>query len=188
MSLKIEVEITGVAELIQRLDGFKRGVRGKILRTAVTKSTRIMLKRAKSRVPFRTRETAHSNIQPMKLLKKSLAVKIKTYGSGAVVGVIGPRKGMKTRVGVRVRGGKAREVKTYDPKSRTYSGKKIKQTKVGDPIYEDPVNITHLVEFGTKTAKAQPFLRPALEESRGEVYAIFEREINDGIAAAGGKG
>lgn len=40
---------------------------------------------------------------------------------------------------------------------------------------------SRFVEFGTRKMKAQPFLRPALEEEKGKVRNIFRAKIEDVI-------
>lgn len=81
------------------------------------------------------------------LLAKSLGRKTKVFrNDGAVVGIVGPRVGFKKQTGV---------VKT---------GK-----KAGQPIMENPTQIAHLIEKGTRRSRAFPFMRPALDESKGEV-------------------
>lgn len=185
MAFKVHCQIDGLKELIGRLTGLKMKMRNKILRTATTKAARLIAKKAKQKCPVRMtggqvarqakrlrkegiaappKIAAASNITPLKLLKKSIGQKVKTYKSGVVVGIVGPRKGFRAEIGKRVRKGK--------------------KSNVGDPIYADPVNYAHLVELGTKHSKAQPFLRPALEESKDEIRAIFAEEIRAGLAAA----
>lgn len=46
-------------------------------------------------------------------------------------------------------------------------------TKTGQVI---PANYAHLVEFGTKTASAHPFLRPALAETKGAAMDAITAE------------
>lgn len=89
-----------------------------------------------------------------RVLKKSLGRKLKVYRNGTVVGIIGPRTGRKVQVGT-VRTG----------------------PNAGQPIYEDPSNIAHLVELGTHRSRAYPFMRPALEESRGEASSAVAEAV-----------
>ena len=53
-----------------------------------------------------------------------------------------------------------------DPKVEgEYKGKKVKPSKYA-----------HLVEFGTRTAKAHPFLRPALNEGKDDAFKAVTAE------------
>ncbi len=160
MAFAIKAKIDGLAPLLRRLENVKRGTRNKILRPAVTKAARIVNNAAKTAVkPGKTgRQKTRNGI-----LKKSLGVKIASYET-TVIGVIGPRKGFKTQVGVRTRGGT--------------------KSNVGDPIYEDPANIAHLVEYGhggPHPAPPHPFMRPAWENSRSEIKATMASDIQAGL-------
>jgi HK97 gp10 family phage protein len=85
------------------------------------------------------------------LLKKSLGRKVKVYRKeGAVVGIVGPRTGFRRQVGT---------------------------TKDGRPVFENPTQIAHLVEKGTRRSRAKPFMRPALEESRGDVSSAVAEAV-----------
>jgi HK97 gp10 family phage protein len=84
----IKAQIDGVKDMLAALDGLKKAVRNRILKRAVNKGIKIILKAAKGRAP---RESG--------LLKKSLGSKVKVYrSSGVVVGIVGPRKGFKGEV------------------------------------------------------------------------------------------
>lgn len=94
------------------------------------------------------------------LLRKSMGSKVKTYKGGAVVAVVGPRTGFRTQVGSK---------------------------RDGTPVYADPVKYAHLVELGTATTAARPFLRPALRGSRKEAAEIIRRGVAEGLAAEANK-
>ncbi len=178
MSFAIEGKWEGLADVFKRLEGLSRKVTGKILRPAVKHAAKIVLKAVKAKVPTRTRN-----------LKKSLAVKVKTYRrTGTVVAIIGPRKGRKTQIGTYSRG-----------------------PNKGKPIYEDPANIAHLVEFGTRPhaigkgsrlarvlksgrltkeiqtggmhpgAAAQSFIRAGWDATKGPAEQTLRTEILEGL-------
>jgi len=48
----------------------------------------------------------------------------------------------------------------------------------------NPAKYAHLVEFGTSTAPANPFLRPAVEESRQEVFNKMSQGIEKAVDRA----
>lgn len=87
MTFKIKSEVN-VKDLMSSLDGLKNAVKNRILKKAVNKGCKIILKAAKAKAP---RETG--------LLKKSLGSKVKVYrNTGVVVGIVGPRKGFRQEV------------------------------------------------------------------------------------------
>ena len=45
-----------------------------------------------------------------------------------------------------------------------------------------PANYAHLVEFGTVTTRAKPFLRPALDSSRAAVFSKMSERARVGLA------
>lgn len=79
------------------------------------------------------------------ILKRSLGIKAKVYGSTPYA-VIGPRFGVKGTPRI------------------TAKGKKITP---------HPYFYSRLVENGTARTAAKPFMRPALDASRGKVHAEF---------------
>lgn len=161
----IKGKLEGVGDVFKRIENLKRSARNKILRPAINSAASVVLKAAKAKVPERS--NAPLNIESLKLLKKSLGRKSKTYPSGAVVAIVGARKGFRAQIGVRVRNGV--------------------KSKIGDPIYEDPANIAHLVEFGhggPHPAPPHPFLRPAYDETKGQVTSLIASKVKEGIAKA----
>lgn len=83
MPWKIKARLSGLEAAIGRLDRLKKAVRNRVLRRAVTAASRVVLRAIKGA------ETARRSGQ----LRRSLGMKVKTYASGKVVGVVGPRKG-----------------------------------------------------------------------------------------------
>jgi HK97 gp10 family phage protein len=128
-SIGAKVDVKAVMLVLDRV---KQGTRGKVLRKNVGKCSRIVLKASKAKCPVRTDNSGFRKENKTRgLLKKSLGVKVATY-SKAVVGIIGPRKGFKAQTGT---------IKSGPNK--------------GKPIFEDPSNIAHLVEFGTRPHSLQ---------------------------------
>lgn len=157
---RIKGKLEGVAELTAGLRELARGVRNRVVRRMVTSASRVVLQAAKSRVPVQ-----HG------LLKKALGVKTKTYGSGTVVAVVGPRvdaKGakkqrFKVKVGIRTRG-----------------------KNQGADVYAVPANYAHLVEFGhggPQPAPPHPFLRPAFDETKDQARSAMAQAAVQGLQA-----
>lgn len=176
-STTIRAEVDGLADVMKKLDGLKRRIRGRVLRQAVRAGSGIILSAAKKRV----KAVSHSLTQKalgqlavedlelldrVGLLRNSLGVKMVVRRDGSALAVIGPRRGFKSQIGVRKRSGK-------------FSQK-------GDPIYEDPANIGHLVEFGhggPHPAPPHPFMRPAWDESLSAVRSKMAAVMAAGITS-----
>lgn len=82
----IEAKTIGFAEAEKQLSRTLPKTAKKALRSGVAKGSRLLAKRAKSRV-----HKGHGGVPG--LLKKSIGQKVKVYKRGEVVGIIGPRKG-----------------------------------------------------------------------------------------------
>ena len=94
-------------------------------------------------------------------LKKSIRIKVKNYKGKAVwVSVIGPKSDFKKSKGKRKRG-----------------------PKKGEPIQHRPSNYARLVEKGTKTAKAQPFLKPALKQTASKFQQLLRSSVKEQLGA-----
>jgi HK97 gp10 family phage protein len=141
------MKVTGLDEVLGRMRGLAAKVQKKVAKDAVGKAGQIILWDAKGRV----RKVSG-------LLRKSLGRKVKVYrNTGVATAVVGPRRGFKVVLGVRVRGKAA-----------------------GKTYHADPTHYSHLVEKGTNRSQAFPFLGAALEASRG----ACEKAMADTIMAA----
>lgn len=151
MPFLARANLSGMRPLLDRLAAFGEKVRKKVTRAMVAAGGRAVAKQAKRRA---AKETG--------LLRRSIGSKVKTYGSGVVVAVVGPRLGFRKQV--------------TRPRNRPHAGAQI----------ADPVKYAHLVELGTSKTVAKPFLAPALAD--GSVRAAMEAAAVRGIdaAAAGG--
>lgn len=142
-------EITGLGQLLAKLDGLKRGARNRILRPALAAAARGVVKRAKLNIRATLRRRTG-------LLARSVSAAVRTgKRAGTVYAVVGPRKGLR----------------------QTYNGRPV-----------DPTNYGHFSEFGTVKEPARPWLRPALESSRGEIRAAMAERIRGGLAKLAAKG
>jgi HK97 gp10 family phage protein len=63
---------------------------------------------------------------------------------------------------------------------------KRRKGKSGEYFPDTVERYYRFLELGTKHHPAQPFLRPALEGSKGEVLEAVKRELRGGIEAAAG--
>ncbi len=155
--LGVRANLSGTKELLAGMEDMKQAMKNKILRPAVNAMAGIFLKGAKAKCKS-------------KLIRKSLGRKVKTYKNGPV-GIVGPRKGFATVV----------------------NGEKV-----------DPANIAHLLEGGrgpvavkkasilaghgqfwgqqVGPAAAQPFLRPAYDEGKGQAIQEATTKIQEGVA------
>jgi HK97 gp10 family phage protein len=84
LGLSITIDDLGLAELAQKLDTLSRELRSKIVAPAVRHAGERLV------------AAARANIQPRfdtsGTLKNALAVRVKIYDTGRVVGVVGPRR------------------------------------------------------------------------------------------------
>lgn len=143
-----DVQLIGDKKLIKKLKGLSTATQKKIVRPSVTKAVRVIAKDAKGRAP---KDTG--------LLKKSIGQRVKTYRSGNISGIVGPRSGFKRTVEID-----------------------------GKAVIKNPTKYSHLVEFGTSRKAARPFLRPALEAKKSEAVRIMTTEINANIKKQIAKG
>jgi HK97 gp10 family phage protein len=104
MSFTIKGKIDGLDSLFRSLDGFKAGVRTRVVRKMTEAGSLPILQAARRNAPTRTKN-----------LKKSMGRRTKTYSSGVVVVAIGPRVGFRTQIGVRKRGKRKGEPIYHDP-------------------------------------------------------------------------
>lgn len=136
--------------LLDAFGAINKAMRTKVVRRAVNLSTRPLLAKAKEKLK-------EDGIGVTGQLRKSMGRKVKTYPSGVVVGMVGPRVGFKVL---------------------------IKTTPEGKQVFHDPARIGHLVEQGhggPAPAPPHPFMRPAFDESRGEVARIMQSEVTSGL-------
>lgn len=170
---RIQAKVNGLDDVMKTLAKLKQSTRTKILRKAVTQGAKPILKDARSKAPVESG-----------LLKKSLGTKIKTYPSGVVVAVIGPRMEFKT-----------------DPKTskRKQVYKRTGKAKLKRFERRQPAYYAHLVEKGTKPhslgkgsstrkktqvqgpqhpgTKAVKFMRRALDSQQASVRVIMRKVI-----------
>lgn len=175
MPFQIQVQVAGLRPLLRKLDDLKRGARNRILRPAIAKAARIIVKQAKRNAPKDSGALRRSLTSVIRIGRKS----------GQIYAVIGPETGeRKDRQGSR---------------SKTRFGKWL----AGQGIPNRPANYAHLVEFGRASVSVQskkvlasdgvfygrsvraseprPFLRPALLSKQSEVRSVLKVEIWAGL-------
>jgi HK97 gp10 family phage protein len=161
--LDLRKRVEGLAGLIAKFGALKVSARNKAIRKGLTVGARIVQKAAKANCKTKT---GHG------VLRKSIGQKVKIPRANPRTkakakpgyAVIGPRRKFKQQVGTYTRGPRA-----------------------GQPKYEDPANIAHLVEFGhggPHPAPAHPFMRPAWHSSKAKVLAAMREEVNRWLAEA----
>lgn len=184
----IDFKIEGVDHLVSRLAAMRESTKNKYLRRAITKASRIVRKAARDKL-----NTGRAGWEATNLLKKSLTVRVRTYSSGAIVGVVGPgrdfRQTIRTRKKDRTFTVKVRE-KIRDRLTGRFVGSRFTgelatvTQKAGSNIDHVPALIAHLVEYGhggPKPAPAHPFIRPAWEESREACIKAIRDTLEAGI-------
>jgi HK97 gp10 family phage protein len=149
---------TGFQQILINIQILERKLGRGAMRVALTKASRLVVADAKQRTPVRTGT-----------LKKSLRAKVKTYvNRGTVVAIIGPSRSAMAQADFG-------------------DGKGIQTLR--------PAKYSHLVEFGTASKGVRynpgavqepgnppkPFLRPALESTKGAVRAKYSAELAPAI-------
>lgn len=160
----LQFQMTGLAPVLKKLDGLKLSMKKKILRTAMTKAGRILVKEVKKNVP-----------KEFGFARKSIISKVKTYSSGNVVMLVGPNKDKRWEVVPKrvFRQIKGKTVPLRNPAAR--------------PQKRRPVNYFHLIEQGFthpsgKQVPAQAPLRKAWAAKAAEVERKIIQEIEAGLA------
>lgn len=166
-SFRVEARVEGVEDLQKALMDLKRSVRRKILTRAIRRAHKDVVTKARQLVPVKS-----------SLLKKSIGAKVKVYAAkGAVVAVIGPRKGFRKEVAkVKTKKGMKHLIVT-DKVNAKLAGKGQEAKRV----IQDPVKYAHLVELGTARYPAKPFLRPALFDQKDHLANLIMQEVAAGI-------
>ncbi len=144
-STRGKIALYGDKELLWAFDQLPPRLQKKYARRGVTKAGRRIARAAKRHVPVRSGA-----------LKKSLAVKSRTYAkSGTVVAIIGPRTDHET----------------------TYQGKRHRPSKIA--------HLVEMGHGGPHAAEAKPFLRPAMYETANLCKSIIAAEIELGLQEMG---
>lgn len=144
--LNFSCHVEGAAELVQWMRKIPLKLKRKVLRDAVREALKPVRSAAKAKAPIR-----------WGYLKRSLGLKVKTYPSGNVVGLTGPRSNFRVP----------------DPRGG--------QTKSGKPKSIRPAWYAHLVEGGTKRARAKPFLGPAADANMNVAASIMVAKVKAAV-------
>lgn len=160
-----QFEIQGADEVMRKLRELTPRLQKKELRAAARKSMNIVrdAARAKARQVDdpATAENIAKNIVTQESARRSRAV-------GGVVMRVGVRGGAKQYANTRENARKGRAGKSYATGGS-------KGNPGGDTWY------WRLVEFGRNGARAQPFMRPAMNENTEAVTQRFATELSAGI-------
>jgi HK97 gp10 family phage protein len=169
-SLNMKADIKGVEEAARSLNRLEKAVRNKVKRKALTKGSQVVNKQIKQNAPTDS-----------KLLRKSLAYKVRTYRqSGVMVSYIGPRLGFREMV----RG------KPRDP--RYYAHIVERGRKAVAPKKKSVLKFTAQdgrVVFGRKVraVAGTRFMNRAWVTSSGPAQDAMIHEIKTGLEQEAGK-
>jgi len=167
------VNIFGDVQVIQNLRRLESKIERKIVRKAIAKGLKPIVKLAKQNAREKTgllRSAIKSKVTKMvsgKVYVDPMVFAVKNSNTGGKfkeVKIRGPMRGMKYRdliKGLEKHGGATEVIK--------------------------PAKYAHLLEFGTKHARARPFMRPALQQSRASALSEIENEARKGIAEEANK-
>ena len=174
--MKLQFRLEGLEDLKLRLNSLPIALRNRIVRKAVTKGARIILKSAQSKVVERTGQ-----------LRKSLGVKVKTYraapfagantknAAGTTVAIIGARKGFDIEVnGKKVNPTRYAHLVEFGTRPHALGEFSKLAAKVG---------VVGGYQHGRmhKGAEAKPFLRPAYDESKAAAMRAIVNGIKEGL-------
>lgn len=149
-------QLDGMEGVKRKLAAVSRTVRGKVVRKAMGKTVRPLVKLAKARVQVDTG-----------WLKKSLGDKVSTTrGKGVTVGIVGPRYGFKGS-------------KKKGTRKLTAFGKRLVAN-----TWKRPTRYAHLVELGTYRTRAYPFIQTAWRAGKGQAENTLISEIKAGLLQA----
>lgn len=145
----MKAQVTGLNEIQSRLAEIGQTAASKVMRPAVTAGAKLVNKTAKRTVARNT-----------KLLQKSIGQKVKTYRqSGVVVGIVGPRKDVRTA--------DQNPVKYAHIVERGRKGVTVRRKRV-------LANAARVFGKHVRPAAAQPFLAPALRDPAVSAAVIAE--------------
>lgn len=155
-----EFEIQGLDGVLKKLETLGPKLRKKALNSAMRKGMNVVKKAAQARARrFDDPRTAQSI--PKEIVVRSNAKKARRMGPGTFLVQVGVKGGAKAYV---------------DNRKNRRAG------RVGQS-YEGGGNVYHwrFLEFGTAKMRAQPFMRPALEENTGAVTDVVVKELDSAI-------
>lgn len=156
------INIFGDVQVIKNLEMLKTKGKRRVVRKAIGQGVKLVAQIARAKAP-----------KDSGLLKQSIKSAVtkmvsgKVYVDPKVYAVKGEKTGGEYKI-IKLRG-KKKGLTKEDIKAQVFKA-------VGeDGKYQRPSKYAHLLEFGTKHAKARPFMRPALDESRRVVLGIIEQ-------------
>ena len=165
------LNVFGDVQVIKNLDRLKTKLQRQMLRKAIAKGLKPVVKLAKRKAP-----------RKKGLLRRAIKSKVTRMISGKVY--VDPKVFAARNDAT---GGEYKIVKTKGVKGgyRKIKAELIKQGGKTDII--KPANYAHIVEFGSQKhrMKPQPFMRPAMSESRDTVINTIAGDLKTALKAAG---
>lgn len=156
----MEMKLHGLKDITRALDQLPDKYRRAGEKSALTAGAKPIRAAARSKAPVRSNSGESGENWKPGLLKKSIGSKVKKV-RGRYNARVGPRTGFRIRVGTVQSGPNA-----------------------GKPIYQDPQRYSHLVEYGTAKTPAQPFIRPAVESTKGQVVDAMAEGLEKSLTRA----
>jgi HK97 gp10 family phage protein len=155
------VRVQGIDKVLRRLRVLPDKLQRKVIRGAVSKSTTLVARDARKRIPKGT-GTNEQGV-PRKHLKNSIKTKTKTYkNTGTIVGVVGADK-------------------TAFHAHLVHNGTAPHTTVLTRPLVLNNVVLPAGFAIPHPGAKANPFLDDAIKATRGRVQAKLSKEIIAGL-------
>lgn len=163
------INLFGDVQVIRNIGRLKTAGQRKIMRAAIAKGLKPIVKLAKAAAP---KDTG--------LLRLSIRSKVTKMVSGKVY--VDPKV---FAVKAESTGNKWARVKIKAEKGADKGYRAVRAAVMAqnpDAKIRKPANYAHLVEFGTKHAQAKPFMRPAMAAGRASALKEIENSARAGLA------
>lgn len=165
MAAVVRWKLLGLDGVLRRLRAKSKKVRTSLLRRALGKGGRLVLRSARAKVATRTR-----------LLRRALGVRVRIYrGGAAAVVVIGPRTGFKQHVQL--------PDGSFQLENPTAIAHLVEKGRRAVYVKKVRVLSTGQTVFGRQVAPvpARPFMRPAFDETRAAALGLIRETLRRGL-------
>lgn len=150
------------------------------MKEAVTSSSKVIVQAAKANIRPRPQKRTDRN-DPTGTLKRSIGFRVvRNKKTGAFIGIVGPRRGVvgfarSTRFATKAKR-RPKPATAEDQLLRVIEGRRKKRA-----VKRVATRYAHLVEKGTRRSRAFPFLRPAIDKTKGAVTVIISSTLRSAL-------
>lgn len=169
----LEVKLDGLQGMTAKMAAVSNGMLYKYGRSSLRKAAKVVLEAARANAARIDDPATAENISKNIVMRWGPKRFRYSHDLNFRIGVLGGARPAYTRKNRRTRYKESQSLEAIGEISGEGKG-----NPGGDTWY------WRLVEFGTRSAKAQPFLRPALQNNREAVARVFAKELNKGLDRA----